>query len=142
MLQLIYASAASWMLMFGSLLVSTSTRASNTAEDESNFKESVMTDSVNAESVEGAVEAEGTNSSSSCCCVCGHSRPAPGELLRDLGEVDRDLDLDSDAEIIWIHYIFNKEHYSKLHHFAIVLYNIFLFMPFSSKFSEHKSRSR
>ena len=84
--------------MFGSLLVST--RASNTAEDESNFTESVLTDSVNAESVEGAVEAEGTNSSSSCCCVCRHSCPAPGELLRDLGEVDRDLDLDSDAEII------------------------------------------
>ena len=86
--------------MFGSLLVST--RASNTAEDESNFTESVLTDSVNAESVEGAVEAEGTNSSSSCSCVCGHSCPAPGELLRDLGEVDRDLDLESDAEIIQV----------------------------------------
>ena len=85
--------------MFGSLLVST--RASNTAEDESNFTESVLTDSVNAESVEGAVlvvEAEGTNSSNSCCCGCEHS--CPGELLRDLGEVDRDLDLESDAEII------------------------------------------
>ena len=108
MLELIYASAASWMLMFGSLLVSTSTRASDTAEeDESKLAESVMTDSVNAESLEGAVlvivEAEGTKSSSSCCCVCGHSCPAPGELLRDLGEVDRDLDLDSDAEIGWIH---------------------------------------
>ena len=86
--------------MFGSLLVST--RASNTAEDESNFTESVLTDSVNAESVEGAVlvvEAEGTKSSNSCCCGCVHSFTAPGELLRDLGEVDRDLDLDSDAEI-------------------------------------------
>ena len=90
--------------MFGSLLVST--RASDIAEDESKLAESVMTDSVNAESVEGAVldvEAEGTNFSNSCCCGCGHSCPAPGELLRDLGEVDRDLDLDSDAEIIWIH---------------------------------------
>ena len=91
--------------MFGSLLVST--RASNTAEDESKLAESVMTGSVNAESVEGAVlvvvEAEGTNSSSSCCCGCGHSCPAPGELLRDLGEVEGDLDLDSDAAII--HYI-------------------------------------
>ena len=100
MLELIYASAASWMLMFGSLLVST--RASDTAEDESILTESVMTDSVNAESLEGAVlvvEAEGTNSSNSCCCGCGHSCTAPGELLRDLGEVDRDLDLESDAEI-------------------------------------------
>ena len=89
--------------MFGRLAVST--RASDTAEDESKLAESVMTDSVNAESLEGAVldvEAEGTNSSSSCCCVCGHSCPAPGELLRDLGEVDRDLDLDSDAEIIQV----------------------------------------
>ena len=93
--------------MFGNLVVSTSTRASDTAEeDESKLAESVMTGSVNADSLEGAVlvlEAEGTNSSSSCCCVCGHSCPAPGELLRDLGEVDRDLDLDSDAEIGWIH---------------------------------------
>ena len=75
--------------MFGSLLVST-------------MAESVLTDSVNAESVEGAVlvvEADGTNSSSSCCCVCGHFCTAHGELLRDLGEVDLDLDLESDAEI-------------------------------------------
>ena len=91
--------------MFGSLIVSTSTRASDTAEDEFILTESVMTDSVNAESVEGAVldvEAEGTISSNSCCCVCGHSCPAPGELLRDLGEVDRDRDLESDAEIIQV----------------------------------------
>ena len=105
--------------MFGRLAVST--RASDTAEDESKLAESVMTDSVDAESVEGAVldvEAEGTNSSSSCCCVCGHSFTAPGELLRDLGEVDRDLDLDSDAEIGWIHYIINKEHYCTLSHYS------------------------
>ena len=88
--------------MFGSLLVSTSTKASDTAEDESKLADSVMTDSVNAESLEVAVEAEGTNSSSLCCCVCGHSCTAPGELLRDLGDVDRDLDLDSDAEIIQV----------------------------------------
>ena len=93
--------------MFGSLIVSTSTRASDAAEteDESKLAESVMTGSFNAESLEGAeldVEAEGTNSSSSCCCVCRHSCPAPGELLRDLGEVDLDLDLESDAEIIQV----------------------------------------
>ena len=91
--------------MFGSLLVSTSTKASDTAEDESKLADSVMTDSVNAESLEGAVldvEAEGTNSSNSCSCGCGHSCPAPGELLRDLGEVDQDLDLESDAEIIQV----------------------------------------
>ena len=89
--------------MFGRLAVST--RASDTAEDESKLAESVMTGSVNANSLEGAVldvEAEGTNSSNSCSCGCGHSCPAPGELLRDLGEVDRDLDLDSDAEIIQV----------------------------------------
>ena len=89
--------------MFGSLLVSK--RASDAAEDESKLAESVMTGSFNAESLEGAeldVEAEGTNSSNSCCCGCGHSFTAPGELLRDLGEVDLDLDLESDAEIIQV----------------------------------------
>ena len=88
------------MLMFGSLLAST--RASENLDDGSYFGELLAANSVGAESFETTEVEEGEGSKSFISFGCELCCTAPGELLRDLGEVDRDLDLDSDAEIIQV----------------------------------------